>query len=155
MWFTSDQHFGQHETMMTKHEGIYRLREGGFLIRALIVDPMTGKRKEVKKVLLDCGSADDAAAHLINEKRRLRAGLVAAAPSKTRFADFAILVNEEKIANRKIKSAKSRENKKTVLAHLIDGVTGESGAHVAGLGDHYMEKLPTERSSSGTVRSRG
>jgi len=145
----------KHEAMMTKHEGVYRLKEGGFLIRALIVDPMTGKRKEVKKVLLDCVSADNAATHLLDEKKRLRAGLVVAAPSKTRFADFAILVNEEKIANRKIKSAKSRENKKTVLAHLIDGVTGESGAHVAGLGDHYMEKLPTERSSSGTVRSRG
>ena len=80
----------KHETMMTKHDGVYRLREGGFLIRALPVDPMTGKRKEVKKVMLDCGSADDAAAYLLNEKKKVRAGLVAAAPSKTRFADFAI-----------------------------------------------------------------
>ncbi|MBX3215229.1 MAG: site-specific integrase [Labilithrix sp.] len=131
--------------MTTKHDGVYRLKEGGFLIRALLVHPLTGKRKEVKKVLLDCVSADNAAAHLLDEKKKVRVGLVVAAPSKTRFADFAISVNEEKIANRKIKSAKSRDNKKTLLAHLIDGVTGESGARVDGLGDYYIETLPTER----------
>src|SRR5262245_39703171 len=108
----------KHETMATKHEGVYRLKEGGFLVRALVVDPMTGKRKEVKKVMLDCGSANDAAVHLLKEKKRLRAGIVTVEPSKTPFADFAVSLRDEKVKSGKIKSAKNRSNKKALLEHL-------------------------------------
>jgi integrase len=121
--------------------GIWLRKEGGHLVRARIVDPATGRMKEIKKVLPE---TDQAMAHqwLTEELARIRAGVASAPPQQTRFADYAVSLLERKAERREIKSAKGRERWRYTLEHLIAGTTGEkSERFVSGFGEFFLDKL--------------
>src|SRR5258708_1062478 len=67
----------------TRVPGVWERKEGGHLVRTRIMDPATGRKREIKKVLPE---ADDATAYkwLADEKARIRAGIVLAQPQKQR-----------------------------------------------------------------------
>lgn len=121
--------------------GVWRHKQGGHLVRARVVDPTTGRMREVRKVLPE---TDQATAHqwLMAELSRIRAGVASTPPQQTRFCDFAVLLLERKAQRREIKSAKGRERWRYTLEHLIAGTTGEkSERFVSGFGEFYLDKL--------------
>jgi len=88
--------------------GVWRRKEGGYLVRARAKDPRTGKLKEVKLVLRDL-DAPGAYARLQEELRKIREGTQASARCKPRFCDYAVSLVERKVKTGEIKSAASRE----------------------------------------------
>ncbi len=125
----------------TKIPGIWERKEGGHLVRARIVDPTTGHLREIKRVLPDATKAM-ALKWLEDERARIRAGLASAEPQKTRFAEFAASLFEQKVNVGDIRSAKGREKWSCTLEHLIGGTTGsQSGKHADGFGDMFIDKI--------------
>ena len=95
--------------------GVWRRKEGGFLVRGRAMDSRTGTMREVRMTLLDVEDAGRAYEAL----RRVRSG-TAAEERKIRFSDFAVWLLERKIATGEIKSAKTRERWGDALEnHLI------------------------------------
>jgi hypothetical protein len=119
----------------TKLPGIWTHKKGGHLVRTSIIDPTSGKKKEIKKLLPD---ADAATAYkwLCDEKARIKAGIVLAPPQKQRFADYATSLFERKLATKEIKSARGRERWFYTLKHLIGGTEG-----VIGFGEFFIEQI--------------
>lgn len=110
--------------------GVYRRKAGGFRIRGRVVDPRTGRMREVRRALPDAKRAIDAARVLADEIERLRsgAGEDVRAP---RLADYAVTLFERKVADGRISSAATREKWRVLLrAHIIPS-----------FGDLYVDKL--------------
>jgi hypothetical protein len=114
---------------------VWKRREGGFLVRARVTDPTTGRKREIKRVLPD---ADEATAYkwLQDERSRIKSALVLAPQPKTRFADYAVSLLERKLAKKQIKAASGRERWRYTLGHLIKGTKG-----VAGFGELYVDQI--------------
>ena len=87
--------------------GVFRRKEGGFLIRGKTTDPRTGKRVEIR---INLPHTDAHAAYLTlqQEIARVRDGSRPERATKTRFSDYVVSLFERKIRKRKIKSMKSR-----------------------------------------------
>jgi len=121
--------------------GVWKRKEGGHFVRARIVNAATGQLKEIKRCM---PGADEATAYkwLSDERERLRAGLVSAAPQQTRFADFVTSLVETKVKNGDICSAKGRERWRHTLTHLIVGTKGKkTGTFVPGFGEYFLDRL--------------
>ena len=129
--------------------GVWLRRDGGCYVRSRVVDPTTGREKDIKKVL---PNHDPAAAlkWLNDEKARIQAGGVSAELPKKRFAEFAKSLFEQKVETKEIRSAKGREKWKNTLEHLIGGtevvVEDERGKEtgrkfVPGFGEFFLDKL--------------
>lgn len=100
--------------------GVWRRRDGGFLVRGKATDPRTRRRKEVKKVYLDTEDPDVALARLRDELQQTRQGASREARTLPRFSEFAASLLERKLASAEIKSGKSIEVWGTVLEkHLV------------------------------------
>lgn len=119
----------------TKLPGVWKRKEAGFLVRARVLDPTTGRQREIKKVLPE---ADAATAYkwLADERARIKEGLLLVQPPKTRFAEFAASLFERKVTTREIKSARSRERWKYTLEHLITGTDD-----VPGFGEMFVDQI--------------
>jgi integrase len=87
--------------------GVFRRKEGGFLIRGKTTDPRTGKRVEIRKNLPDA-DVHDAYLRLQKELAHVREGNRPKQMPKIRFSDYVVSLFERKILKRKIKSMKSR-----------------------------------------------
>lgn len=99
--------------------GVWRRKEGGYLIRGRAKDPRTSKTREVLRAL-DCDSPAAALAALHDELARIRRGATAPAPSKTRFATYAVSLLERKIVRGEIRSKATIERwNNTLEEHLI------------------------------------
>jgi integrase len=124
----------------TRIPGVWRRKEGGHLVRVRVVDPTTGKLKEIKKVLPD---ADEATAFkwLADEKKKIRAGVVSEKLPKTRFAEFAASLFEHKVKVGDIRSGSGRQKWADILEHLIGGTTGKSGQRARGFGEMYIDMI--------------
>ncbi|MBI2393687.1 MAG: tyrosine-type recombinase/integrase [Deltaproteobacteria bacterium] len=126
----------------TRIPGVWKRKEGGHLVRARVVDPTTGKLKEVKKVMPD---ADEATAFkwLADEKKKIGAGGISEQLPKTRFAEFAASLFEHKVKVGDIRSGSGRQKWADILEHLVGGTTGKSGRHVEGFGEMYIDMIRT------------
>lgn len=99
--------------------GVFRRKEGGWLVRGRAVDAKTGKMKEVRLTLLE-GDARNAYDVLHEELRKIRTGERPIVPEKTRFDAYSASLLERKVATGEIASAKTRELWGLVLTkHLI------------------------------------
>lgn len=128
----------------TKLPGVWERKGGGHLVRARVADPVTGRKKEIRKVM---PQADLAAAFqwLENERARVRAGRVTAQLPKTRFCDFAVSVLKHKVQQGHLASPKSVERWKHTLEHLIGGtMTADEARHVPGFGDYFVDQIQPE-----------
>ena len=104
-------------------------------MRARVTDPTTGRKKEIRKVLPEANETV-AFQWLDDERNRIKAGVLSAAPPKTRFAEFAASLFERKVTTREIKSARSRERWKYTLEHLIAG-----SDNVPGFGEMFVDQM--------------
>lgn len=99
--------------------GVWRRKEGGFLVRGRATDPRTKKQHEVMRAL----DGDDPAAahqHLQGLLTAVRNPLVHVTVSKVLFADYAVSLLARKTQRGDIKSAKTRRLWGDVLKkHLI------------------------------------
>ncbi len=119
----------------TKVPGVWKRKEGGFLVRGRTKDPTTGLSKEVRKVLLVETEAT-AFKWLEDELAKVRTGVNVLPLQKTRFCDFAVSLLEEKLTIRDIKSARGREKWVFTLRHLISGTEG-----VHGFGEMFIDQI--------------
>ena len=124
----------------TRVPNVWERKEGGHLVRKRVVDKTTGRTHEVKRVLPNLDAAT-AFKWLQDEVERARRGSIEAPKQKTRFSDYAVSLLERKVAQRDIRSAKSRENWGPVLKFLIDGVQQEGKVSVRGLGEIFIDQV--------------
>lgn len=97
--------------------GVWRVRAGGFLARGKVTDPRTQVQRQVMKVLA-AETATEARAWLDAEQRRIREGIQERA--KPVFSDYATSVLARKIADGRVKSARTRSVVTSVLeCHLF------------------------------------
>jgi len=124
----------------TKLPNVWERRDGGHLVRKRFVEELTGRMREVRRVL---PNADEATAYkwLQEEVERVRHGTIAAPRQRTRFSVYAVSLLERKVAQREIRSAKSRKNWGPVLRFLIDGVSATGKVSVRGLGEYFIDQL--------------
>ena len=82
--------------------GVWHRKEGGHVVRTRVMDPTTGRMKEIKKVMpeADLGTAFK---WLQDERARVQAGVVLAPPPQHRFGDYAnsLLTKDEWCKGRK------------------------------------------------------
>lgn len=125
----------------TKYPGIFERREGGHLVRALVTDATTGRRKEIKKVLPEATLAQ-AVAYLEGRKEQARAGDALPPTSKKRFAVFAVDLLDHKIATRRIVSEAGKRKWRFILMHLIEGTKDDAGhLLVRGFGEYFLDEI--------------
>lgn len=101
--------------------GVFRRREGGFLVRGRVTDPRTGKLKDIKLTLVDVESPVVAVKRLHDALAEIRNGVSRHVEvKKIHFSEYAASLFEFKVRTGKIKSAKSREKWESILrVHLL------------------------------------
>ena len=110
--------------------GVYRRRDGGFVIRGRAVNRKSGKKVDICQSLPDERDPRRAAAFLEIEKQRVRDGAqhhddAAPPPEMPTWRNYALSLFKRKVADGSIASAKGKEKWSTILAHLAK-------AHFAG-----------------------
>lgn len=100
--------------------GVWVRKEGGFVVRARVKNPRSGRVVEIFKVV-DTTDPRDALAWLTRERKRVHAGEEQkTTPSFPRFHAFAAQLLEEKVASGDLASAATRELWGDVLEnHLL------------------------------------
>jgi integrase len=99
--------------------GIYRLAEGGYFIRARVLDPKTGKLRAVMRAL-HRATVQEAQAELDLLRSEKRAEMNGLKPQRQLFCDFAVSRFEAKVTAGDIRSAKGREKWESILrVHLL------------------------------------
>lgn len=98
--------------------GVWRKKGGGYLVRGRARDPLTGKLKEYRKRLNGVDSVE-AYQVLHRELQRIREGQVQEALTRNSFGVYAVSLLERKVAQGKIKSAKSRERWAGTLENIL------------------------------------
>jgi integrase len=121
--------------------GVWNRKEGGHFVRTRVIDPTTGRMKEIKKVMPEADLAT-AFKWLQDERARVQAGIALAPLQQHRFGDFANSLFERKMNTGEVRSAKGREKWRGVLEHLIGGTEGHKGGlFVSGFGEFFIDKL--------------
>jgi|GEM_PF-475386 len=111
--------------------GVWRRRRGGFHVRARVIDPRTGKMREVNRELADVATAKAALVILQTEVDKIKAGAVDTSPVVPQFHAFAQQVFARKTDLGKIKSAAGRLKWKGILENHL----------VPAFGDFYVDQL--------------
>ena len=124
--------------------GVYRRKEGGFLVRGRAVDPKTGAMRQVVRCLPDLAEPEEARLWLKTELDSIRHG--ASRPMNKqpeRFATYAASLLREKIEKRQICSSATEEKWAFALRHIF-GLKDDEGTPdigIRGLGDIFVDKL--------------
>ncbi len=99
--------------------GVWRRRDGGFVVRGHVTDPRTGKLTEILRALPEKERATEAREWLEREKQKLRLGHDPESSPKPRFCDYAVDLFDRKKTNRDIQSESGREKWQNCLDHLL------------------------------------
>lgn len=115
--------------------GVWRRRDGGYHVRARVIDPRTAKMREVNRELPEAPNARAALVWLQTELDKIKAGSVESGPIIPQFHAFAEQVFARKKEIGKIKSAAGRLKWKGILENHL----------VPAFGNFYMDQLrPTD-----------
>jgi integrase len=98
--------------------GVWRRKEGGFLVRARVVDARTGKLREVK-FTVEAEDATEAFMRLQDALRRVREGASQPQAPMPTFSAFAASLFEDKVKAGDIKSAAGRVKWAQCLEHHL------------------------------------
>ena len=99
--------------------GVWRRRDGGFVVRGRVKDPRTGKRAEIVKALPDAPNPKAALVWLEAEMSKIRLGGDRESEPKPLFCDFAVDLFLRKKTSGDIQSASGREKWDNCLEHLL------------------------------------
>jgi hypothetical protein len=98
--------------------GVWKRKEGGHVVYGAAMDPRTGKRKDIRRVLNE-EDPRKALAWLTLEREKVRRGLTETkAREVPAWNDFAESLFAQKVEDGTIQSAKGREKWATILGHL-------------------------------------
>lgn len=107
-------------------KGVWRRKEGGFLVRGRVRDPRTGHRIEVRKLYTENDDPDQAFAFLREQLRAAQQTGGQKLPAKLpTFREYAQMLKERKIARGKLKSGKSRERWESIIKNHLDPAFGD------------------------------
>jgi hypothetical protein len=106
--------------------GVWRRKDGGFLVRGRAVDRRTGKLREIMKTV-DGGDASGAYRFLQEEVEKVRSGEVRGQGARIRFGEYAASLFERKVTKGKIRSAKTREKWDCSSAESVASIRSISG----------------------------
>jgi integrase len=98
--------------------GVYAREQGGFFVRARVVDPTT-KREVLLQKVLEMKHPEEARLWLKSECERVRAGIELVKPERMRFAQLALLVFQEKRDLGEISTPNSEAKWLTHLRHIF------------------------------------
>ncbi len=98
--------------------GVWRRKEGGFLVRGRAVEARTGKIKEIRYTMA-ARDAVEAFTLLQNELRKVREGASQPQAPMTTFSAFAASLFEDKVKAGEIKSASGRVKWAQALEHHL------------------------------------
>ena len=124
--------------------GVYRRKEGGFLVRGRVIDPKTGSMRQVVRNLPDLTEPEQARLRLKAELDSIRKG--ASRPTNKqpeRFATYAASLLREKVEKRQICSSTTEEKWMFALRHIF-GLKDDKGTidvGIRGLGDIFVDQL--------------
>jgi integrase len=124
--------------------GVYKRKEGGFLVRGRVVDPKTGSTRQVVRNLPDLTEPEEARLWLKTELDSIRKGASRPATRQPeRFATYAASLLREKVEKRQICSSTTEEKWMFSLRHLFGFMDDEGTVDVGikGLGDTFVDKL--------------
>jgi integrase len=110
--------------------GVWPRKEGGFLVRARVRDPRTGKLREVQRVMTGM-DAPAAYGWLQAEVNRIRSGGAGMPKPKIRWSAFAVSLLERKVELGEIRSAAGREKWGYVLEHHL----------IPAFGDYFVDQI--------------
>ncbi len=112
--------------------GVWRRKEGGFLVRARPVDPKTRKKREIIKVLPDTVTPMEAEQWLLAEIGKVKRGEERTGVlTMPRFRDYAVLTVERKHLDGRILSAKTIQSMASMFkTHLFPA-----------FGDVFVDKI--------------
>lgn len=124
--------------------GVFRRKEGGFLVRGRVVDPKTGSMRQVVRNLPDLAEPEEARLWLKTELDSIRKG--ASRPTTKepeRFATYAASLLREKVEKRQICSSTTEEKWMFALRHIFGFLDdkGTTDVGIKGLGDIFVAKL--------------
>ncbi len=128
--------------------GVWRKKDGGFVIRGRVNDPRTNRKREVLKSI-KCTDPADALKELHLALDEIRAGTAAAAPSQSPFCVWSVSLLDRKIARGEIRSAATIEKWNLGLRdHLIPFfgalyMDQIRRADIEGWKDHVAARLTT------------
>lgn len=112
--------------------GVWRRRAGGYIVRARVTNPKTGRLTEVLRALPDAPSATAAFAVLQEEREKVRNGRAARATATPTFKSFAASVFRSKVDDGTIRSGAGRVKWSNILAHHLDA---------APFATYYLDKI--------------
>lgn len=122
--------WGHHLSPTPLRPGVWRCKEGGYLIRARVKDQRRGKLMEVKRHLREAKNAAEAAAELARLLAELR-GSRGSAPARIRWHAYVAQWVERKVASGDLASPQAA----MVLASDVQHLMGKE------LADLYMDSL--------------
>lgn len=100
--------------------GVWRRKEGGYMIRARVKDSRTGRLREIRSQLPEAESTEAAFLELQRRIDELRVGLEDPSTSIPSFGEYATSLFDRKVDKGEVKSAKSRERwSTTLIGHLV------------------------------------
>lgn len=106
--------------------GVWRRQAGGFRVRGRVIDPRTGKMREVNWALPNVGKARDAFAWLQGELEKIRSGVVAEQPTAApQFRTFAAQVFQRKQDLGRIRSAAGRLKWDNIVEKHLEPAFGD------------------------------
>ncbi len=124
--------------------GVYRRKEGGFLVRGRVIDPKTRSMRQVVRNLPDLAEPEQARLWLKTELDSIRRGASRSTNKQPeRFATYAASLLRDKVEKRQICSSTTEEKWIFALRHIF-GLKDEKGTvdvGIRGLGDIFVDKL--------------
>lgn len=109
-----------YEVQATSRKGVWRLRDGGYLVACRITDSRTGRRLPRSKVVRDAASVAEAARALDELRDEVRAVASGKTRSTQRFSEYAASLFERKVLSGEWASPATRELWELILRkHLL------------------------------------
>src|SRR5579863_10758771 len=103
----------------SSRHGIWRLKGGGFFVRARVTDPRIGKEHQLTKVLKGAAVTLRDALRAQDQLRSEARDQFEGKQSLPLWSEYAASLFEAKVAEGKLKSGKSRERWGNTLARLV------------------------------------
>ena len=118
--------------MKTKYPGISKTPDGRFKVRVVIIDPRTGKRMNVRKIMSHGANLEEALTEQLRIKQEIRVGHPNNAPNKQRsVTDYAVRWLEVKA--RRVRKGVAERYEQVLSTHILPR-----------LGDIYLESITRE-----------
>lgn len=125
----------------TRLPGVFKTKKGTYLVRARVKDPMTGRAREIRKVL-NVANERDAFDWLEEQKARIRVSVGSDHMRPPRFGDYAVSLLERKVQASEIRSSAGQARWTHTLKHLIGGTeSGDGEDFVPGFGEMFVDEI--------------